>query len=781
MRRLRNIAQNWATFLGLSLSLSTICGCGDEPTTQGSSSGTGMGTGGEGGSTNTGGNSGAGGMGTGGMGTGGMGTGGMGTGGMGTGGMGTGGMGMGGMGTGGMAMPVCGDGVVDGSEECDDGNATSTDGCTDSCIISTGYTCTGSPSNCVPVCGDGLVIGGEACDDMNTTAGDGCNATCAVESGYTCTGMPSVCTPMCGDGIIAGAELCDGMNLNNQTCMTMGFGGGMLSCSMMCTFDTSGCILVEACNNGQDDDNDGEVDCGDTDCTSTPPCDAANETICNDFNDNDNDGLTDCEDPDDCKGLAVCQSGMGATGTPCDSPADCASNNMDPFCIDQPQYGWPAGYCSEFCDLATNDCAAGGICVQAGAPSGAGLCLDLCATQADCRMGYECVNFGPANVCFPVQEDCTNMVDDNQNGLTDCADPACQGDPACLESNCTDMIDNDQDGQADCMDSDCQNDPACLPPEICSGGIDEDQDGWIDCQDADCASDPGCDQGLFCMNAIPLSDGVPYSGTTVGGTSAFEGSCTGGSGSFERIFVFTPGMMGQNGVVTITLSSATDQGIYVRSNCIDPGSQIDCTDQFGGGTDEQLIIPAQGGVPLTIFVDGWFDPTFAGPFIVTATFSMTVCGNGIIEAGEQCDPPDGMTCDNNCQNILPAETSCNDLNDDDGDGLTDCEDPTDCKALPICQPGNTPTGGLCTLASDCVANNTDPFCIDANFGWPGGYCTEFCDMANDDCPMGSHCVPVINVPSGAGLCFDECNTVMDCRPGYQCLADGSGTNICFFQ
>ncbi len=43
--------------------------------------------------------------------------------------------------------------------------------------------------NCTsgPICGNGILESGETCDDNNTTAGDGCSATCQTETPATCT------------------------------------------------------------------------------------------------------------------------------------------------------------------------------------------------------------------------------------------------------------------------------------------------------------------------------------------------------------------------------------------------------------------------------------------------------------------------------------------------------------------------------------------------------------------------------------------------------------------
>jgi len=83
---------------------------------------------------------------------------------------------------------VCGDGVKEGSEQCDDGNLVPYDGCSPTCTIDPKCNGTGG---CTGVCGDGLVFPNEQCDDGNTVSGDGCSATCQLETGtgFTCTNV----------------------------------------------------------------------------------------------------------------------------------------------------------------------------------------------------------------------------------------------------------------------------------------------------------------------------------------------------------------------------------------------------------------------------------------------------------------------------------------------------------------------------------------------------------------------------------------------------------------
>jgi len=110
--------------------------------------------------------------------------------------------------------PVCGNGVLESGEPCDDGNTTAGDGCNDGCQREPGFSCEGEPSLCTTICGDGIVAGDEGCDDQSTEPGDGCDDACQVEEGWVCEGEPSSCTPLatCGDGIVDDTEGCDDDN-----------------------------------------------------------------------------------------------------------------------------------------------------------------------------------------------------------------------------------------------------------------------------------------------------------------------------------------------------------------------------------------------------------------------------------------------------------------------------------------------------------------------------------------------------------------------------------------
>jgi cysteine-rich repeat protein len=96
------------------------------------------------------------------------------------------------------AKPVCGNGRIEGVEECDDGinNGALGDSCSATCTV------------VAPFCGDGFVDTGEQCDDgpNNGTSGDRCSATCTSVGYITanwsvgCVAGDTACTPGCPTG-----------------------------------------------------------------------------------------------------------------------------------------------------------------------------------------------------------------------------------------------------------------------------------------------------------------------------------------------------------------------------------------------------------------------------------------------------------------------------------------------------------------------------------------------------------------------------------------------------
>ena len=121
-------------------------------------------------------------------------------------------------------------------EECDDSNQASGDGCSSQCVTESGWLCPTPGTAChQPACGNGFIdftasapgAGGggsfgttEQCDDLNAVSGDGCSAQCTIEPGYACHG-PGACYPaVCGDGVVDWpTEQCDdGNQVANDGC-----------------------------------------------------------------------------------------------------------------------------------------------------------------------------------------------------------------------------------------------------------------------------------------------------------------------------------------------------------------------------------------------------------------------------------------------------------------------------------------------------------------------------------------------------------------------------------
>ena len=228
---------------------------------------------------------------------------------------------------------VCGNGRREAGEECDDGDTSDCDACSNACTIVTG-------------CGDGVVCGHEACDDGGTDDCDGCSASCTLESGL-----------LCGDGIVNAAcgEECDPPApdvCSNLCTREVGCGNGIVDPG-------------EACDDGDADDCDGcttrctaPTGCGDGIVCGNEACDDGNATAC--------DG---CSPTCEVEVGYRCGDGIvdGTCGEECDPPTA-----VDPVCSYQCRLGAaPALGTRHFSFGGASYSSALGTSVPLGVPEGA--------------------------------------------------------------------------------------------------------------------------------------------------------------------------------------------------------------------------------------------------------------------------------------------------------------------------------------------------------------------------------------------------------------------------
>lgn len=172
---------------------------------------------------------------------------------------------------------VCGDGIAAGDEACDDGNGAGGDGCEADCSVTPGWACGDGEcagvedgASCYAdcgVCGDGVEEGPEECDEAEMNADDGtCRPECVrgvcgdgvlaqseacddgnVVGGDGCAGD---CTCVCGDGVVCGAEACDDGPMNAEGA------GCKPGCALNVCGDGSVWEGVEECDDADDNDVD---------------------------------------------------------------------------------------------------------------------------------------------------------------------------------------------------------------------------------------------------------------------------------------------------------------------------------------------------------------------------------------------------------------------------------------------------------------------------------------------------------------------------------------------
>lgn len=395
----------------------------------------------------------------------------------------------------------------------------------------------------------------------------------------------------------------------------------------------------------------------------------------------------------------------GSNGSSCAADSDCDSD----LCITEAASGLPGGLCVEDCTDSNTCPLGGGGCFLVDEETGNALCFRECnpamADSCGAPNTLVCEGVAPTGVCFP---SCDDNADCSVNGNI------------------------------------CHTDESCAPPEDCNDITDNDLDGLPDCGDDECAADTFCT--MACMNAPTLVVGTPVNNNTTGGLAGLPNFCAlsfqGGGTGLSRLYKFTPPTTGG---YRLTLNSASDQGVAVRSTCLDASTERTCADAEVGGTNEVLTFAGTAGVPLTIVVSA-FSTGDEGAFTLTLTTVPSV-----------------------------AEV-CSGFNDDDFDGSFDCADTTTCTGTAACTSGAGDLYAACTTNNNCDSSANDPACITvAAFGVASNFCSEWCNLAVDDCPAGSDCIDLGNFstgPANQGLCFATCAVDADCPGATQVCSQG---------
>ncbi|MFO0749362.1 MAG: right-handed parallel beta-helix repeat-containing protein [Myxococcota bacterium] len=204
---------------------------------------------------------------------------------------------------------VCGQRGKEPSEECDDGNTTSGDGCSAVCTLET--------------CGDGIVqpLLGEQCDGVGDD-GDGCTVNDPCVACHSQVGSPKDC----GDGDACTTDSCSGNGVCGHAAITCGTG----ACD-----PTVGCVTCT--------DNASGTDPG---CSApTPECKIVNgQRACVGCDDNSQCATHLCAG-DQC---VVCAPGDGAIDVGCSAAAPVCDPSGGPHCV----------VCA-----GDGDCGADSICV----------------------------------------------------------------------------------------------------------------------------------------------------------------------------------------------------------------------------------------------------------------------------------------------------------------------------------------------------------------------------------------------------------------------------------
>jgi cysteine-rich repeat protein len=610
---------------------------------------------------------------------------------------------------------VCGDGVVEGSEECDDGNTDGCDGCAPYCANE--------------ICGNGTHNCGEECDDGNTVSGDGCSATCELE------------TTTCGNGTVDAGEQCDDGNTNNNdnctnACKNAQCGDGFVDqaapgieqCDDGNTSNTDNCTnacLNSKCGDGfVDQAAPGIEQCDDGNTSNTDNC----TNTC--LNSKCGDGFLDVAPP----GVERCDDGNTSNTDNCTNT--CLNSKCGDGFVDQAAPG--IEQCDDGNTSDNDNCTS--ACVNSACGDGI---VDQAAPGVEqCDDGNNTPGDGCTD-CLVDGKNCDCCFTDPA-GAPGCGDPACQSTVCSADPFCCSVA----------WDSICANEALTLcaccgpcgngvidPGEQCDDGNAVEGDGcshcFIDGQSCDCCfADPGGATGCndpACQNTVCSVDAfccsVAWDSICAGEAFSLCACCQGGGSVCGNGVIESGEQCDDANTVSGDGCSGTCQTEICGNSILDPGEQCDpptttaptcCIDHVGPGCSDAACQAKVCAIYPQCCSGDWTQlcSNYAAYEVCVVDCSgcrddCTYCGDGIIQSYEQCD--DGSTapwdyCRSNCVDsancgdcILQSPETCDPPNEH---GCNCCTE----HAAAGCFDLNC-SGAVCAIDPSCCSTTWSAACV----------------------------------------------------------------------
>lgn len=518
----------------------------------------------------------------------------------------------------------------------------------------------------------------------------------------------------CGNGLKEDKEDCDGADLGGQTCKSLGFHDGTLSCSVDCTFSTEACRAI-GCGNGIleppeecDDEDLGGMTCAklgyqDGVLSCSVDC-RIDDTLCvplPDCGNNTREGTEECDGQD--LGGQTCEQ-MGYAGGLLGCTGSCFFDTLG--CQPLPECGDGVRNGDEQCEGAD---LGGQSCQSIGFDGG------LLACGGDCMFDTSgCSDCG--NGVIEAFEEC----DGSDFGSATCLSEAghASGALSC-RSDCT----IDGSGCYTCGDTTLNG------PEVCdSTNLDGES----------CASQSSHPHGTIRCGPDCLTFDVTDCNTCGNGVLEAQEICDSGNLAGESCLTITGHDSG-------ALACETDCLSFVKTGCYTCGNGVTEGPEICDGID----LSGETCVSQTGHLEGALS---CGADCLTFDSSgCYTCGNGTIEGPEQCDGAAlaSQTCSTQTGHLhgqLACDAGCLAF---DTSGCHTCGNGIP-EVFEICDDGNLQMNDSCP---DGFEAGCKPAICGDGFVWNTDGGNEVCDGQNMD---GRTCLSETGYQDGELLCSTDC-------------------------